>query len=423
MMKVIFELKRLTLVTLSIGFLLTSAANAEDINVWAWDSNFNGAAMAAAEARYKTVDPEFNIVFTEFARQEVEQKLQTQLASGTTQGLPDIVLIEDYSAQKYLLSFPGAFEPLSSAVDYSEFADYKVALATVDDTVFSMPFDSGVTGWFYRSDILTEAGYSAEDLENITWTRFIEIAEDVVAKTGYPMLSLDFNDPGMIAIMMQSAGSWFLNDDGSLNLIGNPAFEAAMETYGKILQTPAIYKPVNGWSEYTGSLTGDEVASTITGVWITGTIKSADMAGKWAVAPTPRLDGVDGARNASNLGGSSWYVLASSEHKKTTIDFLNTVWAGDQEFYQDILVGQGAVGSWLQAREGEAYQSSDDYFGGQPVWLNFSDWLDEIPSVNYGIFTYEVRSAISTQLPEIADGGDVMEAIDKIDTEARVLTQ
>ena len=25
--------------------------------------------------------------------------------------------------------------------------------------------------------------------------------------------------------------------------------------------------------------------------------------------------------------------------------------------------------------KGDAYKASDDFFSGQPVWLNFSDWL------------------------------------------------
>lgn len=402
---------------------VTSSVMAEDVTVWAWDPNFNGAAMQLAAEHYKQTNPDFNLVFEEFAREEVELKLQTQLASGTTQGLPDIVLIEDYSAQKFLLSFPGAFEPLGDTLDYSKFADYKVALGSVDGVAYSVPFDSGVTGWFYRSDILTEAGYSHDDLVNITWDRFIEIAKDVQDKTGVPMLSLDLNDPGMVVVMLQSTGSWFFDENGELNLVDNPAFRAVMETYGEILQTPEIYKPVNGWSEYTGAFTSGDVASTITGVWITGTIKAADMPGQWAVAPIPRIDGVEGAKNASNLGGSSWYVLSSSDNMELTKDFLNTVWANDVSFYQDILVGQGAVGSLLAARDGEAYQSTDDYYGGQPVWVWFSEWLGEIPPVDYGIFTYEVRSAIATQLPEIANGGNIDEAIQRIDAEARVLTQ
>ncbi|WP_417247842.1 ABC transporter substrate-binding protein [Celeribacter sp.] len=403
--------------------LTATAAMAEDVTLWAWDPNFNGASMEKAAEIYKADHPDFNLVYEEFARAEVEQKLQTQLAAGTTEGLPDIVLIEDYSAQKFLLSFPGAFEPMTDTIDHSRFADYKVALATVGDEVYSMPFDSGVTGWFYRSDILSEAGYSAEDLENITWDRFIEISQDVHDKTGMPMLSLDINDPGLFVVLLQSTGGWFFDENGDLDIVGNEKFKAALADYTELLQAKDIYKSVNSWPEYTGAFTGGDVAAAITGVWITGTIKAADMSGKWAVAPTPRVDGVEGAVNASNLGGSSWYVLSSSDNMETTKSFLNDVWANNVDFYQDILVDQGAVGSLLDARTGDAYQVEDPYFNGQQVWQDFAQWLGEIPGVDYGIFTYEVRSAIATQLPALADGADLDEAIAKIEAEARVLTQ
>ena len=65
---------------------------------------------------------------------------------------------------------------------------------------------------------------------------------------------------------------------------------------------------------------------------------------------------------------------------------------------------QGALGSLLAAREGEAYKATDDYFGGQAVWQNFSDWLAQIPAVNYGIFTNEVDAAVAAQLPALAAG-------------------
>ncbi|QQA43864.1 ABC transporter substrate-binding protein [Pelagovum pacificum] len=404
------------------SLLAATAASADDVTVWAWDPNFNGAAMELAAERYKADHPDFNMVYEEFAREEIEAKLQTQLAAGTTEGLPDIVLIEDYSAQKFLLSFPGAFEPLGDTLDYSRFADYKVELATVNGETYSVPFDSGVSGLFYRSDILEEAGFGEEDLQDITWSEYVEIAKVVAEETGMPMLTIDYNDTGLFSLMMQSAGDWFFNEDGSLNLVGNENFRAAVEAYTEIVQNPEIYKTINGWSEYTGALTGGDVASTITGVWITGTIKAAEMPGQWAVAPTPRLD-IDSSINASNLGGSSWYVLASSDNMEETKDFLSTIWGNDVEFYQEILVNQGAVGSLLEVREGEAYQSSDDYFGGQPVWQMFSEWLAEIPGVNYGIFTYEVRSAITSNVPAMADGADVDTVIENIAAEAAVLTQ
>jgi len=117
----------------------------------------------------------FEIV--DLAKADVEQKLHINLASGVTAGLPDIVLIEDYNAQKYLQSYPGAFADLTDKIKFSDFANYKVGLMTLDGKVYGVPFDSGVSGLFYRTDYLEKAGYKSEDLNNITWDKFIEIGK------------------------------------------------------------------------------------------------------------------------------------------------------------------------------------------------------------------------------------------------------
>ncbi len=400
-----------------LNMLLATTAMATDVTVWCWAPEFNGAAMNEAIARYKAINPDVNITVVDFNKADLEQKLQTQLASGQMEGLPDIVLIEDYGAQKYLLSFPGAFEPLTDKVDYSKFADYKVSLATVDGQTYSLPFDSGASGLFYRSDLLAEAGYKAEDLADITWDQMIEIGKAVNAKTGKPMFSIDQNDAGAIRIMLQSAGSWYFDGEGNANIKDNPVFKAALTTWVKMLQTPELYKAVSGWGDYTGAFNNGDVAGVFTGVWMTGGIKGNNMSGKWAVAPIPKLDGVEGATHYSNLGGSSWYVLSSAPAKADAIDFLNKVWASDVDFYQKILVGQGAFSSYLPAREGNAYSATDDYFGGQAVWASFSDWQANIPGVNYGIFTNEADAAVTAQLPGLVAGGSIDDAIAAIDAQ------
>ena len=397
--------------------LTATAAMATQVTIWCWDPNFNGATMKEAGARYTAMHPDVTFNIVDFAKPDMEQKLQAQLASGTTEGLPDIVLIEDYGAQKYLQSFPGAFEPLNGKIDYATFAKYKVDLATVGGKTYSLPFDSGVTGLFYRSDLLAQAGYKDADLQNITWDQYLDIAKAVKAKTGHPMLDIDTNDAGPIRIMMQSAGTWYFKADGSSNIKGNPVFKAALTAYAKILQTPEVWKPVSGWTDYTGGFTSGEVASVFTGVWMTATIKAAKMDGKWAVAPLPKLAGVDGAGHASNLGGSSWYVLSSSKSKGAAIDFLAKVWGKDVDFYQKILVGQGALATYLPARDGAAYKAADPYFGGQAVWQNFTTWLAAIPGVNYGIFTNEADAAVNAQIPALAKGGSVDAAIAAIDAQ------
>ena len=407
---------RSLLAAAGVNLLLASTAMATEVTVWCWAPEFNGAAMNEAIARYTASNPDVTFTVVDFNKADLEQKLQTQLASGQTEGLPDIVLIEDYGAQKYLLSFPGAFEPLTDKLDYSKFAAYKVSLATVDGQTYSLPFDSGASGMFYRSDLLAEAGYKAEDLADITWDQMIEIGKAVNAKTGKPMFSIDQNDAGVIRIMLQSAGSWYFDAEGNANIKDNPVFKSALSTWVKMLQTPELYKPVSGWGDYTGAFNNGDVAGVFTGVWMTGGIKGNNMSGKWAVAPTPRLD-IEGSTHYSNLGGSSWYVLSSAPSKDAAIDFLQTVWAGDVDFYQKILVGQGAFSSYLPARDGEAYSASDEYFGGQAVWASFSDWQAQIPGVNYGIFTNEADAAVTAQIPGLVAGGDIDEAIAAIDAQ------
>src|SRR5262245_20766190 len=107
---------------LAAGMLTITAASAVDVTIWCWDTNFNGAAMKEAAKRYNATHPDVNIVIQDSEDQNaIRAKLQTALLANNTQSLPDIVLIQDDQAQKYLLSFPGAFEPLSDSINMTQF--------------------------------------------------------------------------------------------------------------------------------------------------------------------------------------------------------------------------------------------------------------------------------------------------------------
>jgi lactose-binding protein len=333
-----------------------TAAQAAEVTVWCWDPNFNVAIMKEAGEIYAKTHPDFKLNVVDFAKADLEQKLQTGLASGVADGMPDIVLIEDYGAQKYLQSFPDSFAPLSDKVDYSGFAPYKVALATLDDKVYSMPFDSGVTGFYYRKDLLSQAGFQPADLQDLTWDKYIEIAKVVEEKTGKKMLAYDPNDAGLTRIIMQSAGGWYFDKDGNLNIEGNAALKAALEVIQKI-QTANIFRPAAGWADWVGAFTGGEWPPSLPASGSPAPSSRSPSSPATGASPRfPKLT-IDGATHYSNLGGSSWYVLAGSAAKDEAIDFLNEVYAKDVNFYQKILVDRGAVGSLLAARDGEAYKS------------------------------------------------------------------
>jgi lactose/L-arabinose transport system substrate-binding protein len=402
---------RRCLVATAMLTLTATGVAAKDLTVWCWDPNFNGAIMKEAAARYAKGHPDFHLNVVDFGKADVEQKLQTTLASGVKDNLPDIVLIEDYGVQKYLQSFPGAFAPLSGKIDFSTFAPYKVAVSTLNDKVYAVPFDSGVSALFYRADYLAAAGVPESEMQHLTWERFIEIGKQVEAKTGHKMISVDPSDGGFLRILMQSGGKWYFDNAGKVTIKDNEALKEAMEVEAKILSS-GLSKPATGYANWVSTFTSGDVASVVSGVWIVGTIKAQkDQEGKWRVAPIPTLK-MNGAVASSNLGGSSWLVLASSKEKDTAIDFLAQIYGKDLDFYQKILVDQGAVGTLLAARSGSGYDAADPFFGGEKIWLKVSDWLAHVPPVTYGVFTNEADAAIVTQIMPIVKGKPLGEALD-----------
>lgn len=167
-----------------LGITANAADSSGKITIWCWDPNFNVAIMEEAAERYSKANPNVEFEIVSMAKADVEQKLNTILASGVKKGLPEIVLIEDYNAKKYLESYPKSFADLTSYFNWEEFADYKLGFMTLKNKVYGIPFDSGVTGWFYRRDYFQEAGINVQDLNEITMTEFIELGKRLKKKPG-----------------------------------------------------------------------------------------------------------------------------------------------------------------------------------------------------------------------------------------------
>ena len=369
------------------------AKEAGPIKIWAWDPNFNISIMNEAISRYQAKHPGATFEVVELAKADVEQKLHTNLASRTTQGLPDIVLIEDYNVQKYLTSYPGQFADLTTAFNYNDFVGYKADVMKLDGKYYGVPFDSGVSGFFYRTDLLKKAGFEAKDLENITWNRFADIAKEYKAKTGQYLIANDKSDGGLFRIMLQSAGSWYFDKDGNPALQNNAALKEAMKLYKRFVSED-LALPTNGWNEWVGAFNAGKVASVISGVWIIGSVKAGtDQSGLWAVAPTPRLD-LPQSVNASNLGGSSWFVLENGANRDRAIEFMKEIYGGDKAFYQTILINNGAIGSYMPAFSGDAFAAKDSFFGNKAIFSDLSHWASMIPRVNVGQYTYEADAAV-----------------------------
>lgn len=163
------------------------------VTVWAWDVEYNIPVMEEAAKRYEEKHQDVDIEVMEYAYDDITQKINTNLSSGITDGLPEIILSEDANVQKYLQSYPGAFLDMKDKVDFSNFADYKVKVLSLEEGIYGVPFDIGTEGLFYRKDYMEQAVFSEEDLTDITWDQLIEIGKTLKEKTGKNLMTLDPN--------------------------------------------------------------------------------------------------------------------------------------------------------------------------------------------------------------------------------------
>lgn len=380
------------------------AAGNTTITVWAWDDNYNVPIMKLAGEYYAKEHPEISVEVVSLAKEDVYTKMQTALAGGGS-GMPDIVLMEDYVSGKYLKSFKGSFADLTDQVDYSNFLDFKKASVSYDGRQYGVPLDTGASVLFYRTDMLEKAGYQEEDIENCTWEKFMEIGEAVKATSGADMIvEMAANKTTLLRSMMQSAGYWYFDENGTIDIVGNEALQAGFDII-KQMKDKGILFEAEGTGDRAGALNSGKVAAIVNGPWMASTIKAAeDQSGLWKITTTPRFSNLEGAVNASNLGGSSWYVAEKSANKDVAVELLKTVFT-DTEYYKEIMLDYACVSGYKPALSGEAFETEDEYFGNQKIYALFADTLDKVPGVNYGGYVAEANDAVTTGLSAYMSGG------------------
>lgn len=385
----------------------SGTADENTLTVWCWDPAFNIRAIETAGKLYQKDHSDFNLQIIETPWEDVQTKLTTAATSGNLDTLPDILLMQDNAFQKNVISYPDAFLDItSSGIDFSEFSQAKVAYSTVDGKNYGVPFDNGAVIAAYRTDILEMAGYTIEDFTDITWSEYLEKGRVVLEKTGLPLLTCKGNESDVAAMMLQSAGASFFDENGEPDMADNEALKEVVSTYAELVKAGVMVE-VNDWDQYIGSMTNSSVAGTINGCWIMASIQTAeDQAGKWEITNIPRLDNVPGATNYSNNGGSSWAITTNCKNKELAQDFMAETFAGSTELYEEILPATGALTCYLPAADSPVYSEPQEFYNGQSVFTLITDYAAQTPGNHTGVYYYEAKDAIAVAITNVVAGGD-----------------
>lgn len=384
-----------------------TTTESKKITIWAWDEAFNIVAANKAKEIYLKDNPDVEVEIVNMAQDDIVAKLNTSLSSGSYEGLPNIVLIEDYKTQGYLTAYKDEFADLSAVANKDDFAEYKTGVNYVDGKLYGIPFDSGVAATFYRTDLIEQAGYTKADMENLTWEKYIEIGKAVKEKTGVAMCTIDPSELPLVRMMLQSAGTWLTDKDGKVIIGDNEALAQAMKIQKDLIDS-GITKQVSDWDQFVSAFNKGEVASVVTGCWIVPSIKKAeDQSGKWAAAAFPKMSANDKSVNASSIGGSGWYVLKNVGNSDLAADFLGKTFASNVDLMNDLAEAITLVSTLNKSSEAPNYKKADEFFGGQELFADFAKWTTEVPSVNYGLHTYAIEDIMTEAAQAIVGGADI----------------
>lgn len=402
-------MKKLLALALTLCMLLSlcsfAAAEADKkLTIWTWDPTFNIAAMKVAKEMYQQEHPEVEIDIQEVLSEDIETKVITAASAGDLSTLPDILLVQDNSFQKFATNYPEVYADLTDLYDYTDFAPAKVAYSTLNGRHFGIPFDAGTAIATYRTDYLAEAGYTIADLTDIDWDRFLEIGRDVKAKTGRPMLSGQAGALDTVLMMLQSCGSSMFTEEGSVNLKNNEELKEVLGYYSTMVKE-GIFIEVNTWDEYIGILSNASVVGTINGCWILGTILSLDsQKGLWDLTNMPKLVKAENATNYSNNGGSSWAVI-NGKDVELAVDFMKVY--RNVDFYNTILPTTSAIATWAPAKEAPAYTAPNEFYNNQPIFATIVEYTGKVPANITGAYYYDARSALGTAVTNYLNGGNL----------------
>ena len=193
----------------------------------------------------------------------------------------------------------------------------------------------------------------------------------------------------------------------------NPQLHYMVDIQGRLeeiknLVDAGITKQVADWDQFVGAFNNGEVASVVTGCWIAPSIQKAeDQSGKWAVAPFPKMEINDASINASSIGGAGWYVLKNVGHEELAKDFLAKTFAGNVDLMNQLVKDITLVSTLNTASEAPNYSEGSEFFGGQKIFDDFSNWTKEVPSVNYGMHTYAIEDIMTEAVQAIVGGADM----------------
>jgi multiple sugar transport system substrate-binding protein len=404
-------------------------AEAVTLDYWLWDDTQLPLYQQCADDFTKE-NPNISIDITQTGWAQYWQNLSTQITAGTA---PDVFT----NQISYYLQFVqnNQLLDLTKNVEASDidFADYKEGLAdrwVTDGKRYGLPKDWDTVALLYNVDAATEAGYSAEQLSELTWNpddggSFGELVKamtvdgagrngldpnfdknDVVRYGYYPEWAdgaVGQNGWGNFA---HSNGFSYTDDEGiptTFNFDSEPLIETGAWLQSLIEDGYAPGFDAQSTLGTQAVMENQNVASTITGSWMASTYLAEDAPVEFAFARVP--EGPEGRTAATNgLADSVW---AGTKHPEEAYQWVEYLASAD---CQDKVGEAGLIFPALNSGTEAALKARDAAGFDSTAFSSVAD-----AGETFGIPAFErsaeVNTAIQDAMQAIAQGADPAERL------------
>lgn len=378
-----------------------------EITVWSWDVAATALERLAPE--FEAEHPGTKITVVDVGYDNAYDKLSVGLQAGS--GLPDVVTIETDRAPGYLNEFPNGLVDLTPVLgdDEADFDPFKwAAQSDADGALKVAPWDSGTVGLFYRSDYFAEAGIDPDSIE--TWDELVAAGEQIKAKTGHTLMSLDVATGGGFQMLLQQQGQGLFDENGDITVNSPEAVEAL--TLLQTINEKGLLKNVTGWDGRVTSAKDGDSAVTPEAVWWIGTLQgdAPELSGTYGVTELPAFEA--GGVRTSNSGGSGLAVPTQAKNPALAAAFIEFALA-DVDTQASMMEHEGLFPSYLPALQAEYFAAPQEYFDGQPVYELFAEQTANIPPI---VFTTDNAKAsdlvANAVVAAVLNGADPKQALD-----------
>ncbi len=353
------------------------------ITIWAYDAYAEAATKAVEIYEREHPDCKYEFEVVALGQDDMVEKIKIGLATNSKDTLPDIFYDEDYNFAEYLTYYKSLFYDLSEKIQIDDYYSYKTVNVTIDAKVYAIPYESGTGVLFYRSDLISQAGYSDSDMQNLTWSEFIAMGQKVKAATGIDMITMCPEGDMEGRLLYHSAGTWFFDQNGNANIRNNTAFSDALTTMKSAYEANIVYD-ATGWDDYISAIANKKAACLVGASWWAPIISGyADQSGLWKIAQMPRMDGNEAYSNYSTLGGGNWFII-NNDNSDFASSFAVEMFAQNQELANYMAENYFVLPTNKNLVSGLS-TSSSDFWSGQNIASIICEYNKQTPTVKYGL--------------------------------------